>query len=192
MTLKANGQKVVIGAELGKTFKTFEGLKVSIKRGDNDAEYFWVRVTQDDKEAFRCTLETNIDGIPEVSLKYTKEDGIVKVTVKETKRVWNSDTWEYDNKTSETVVKLNYTKKGGVYTLTLGSITVDGEKVELPYSGKYSLIVNKSASAPKAPSKYTDVLTMNEESFEDFLEDYRKGINELAGALNPTDENLVD
>ncbi len=191
-TLKAGGQKVVFSAELGKTFKTFEGLKVSIKRGDQDAQYFWIRVTQDDKEAFRCTIESNIDGIPEASLKYTKEDGIVKVTVKQTKRVWNDNTWEYENKTSETVVKLGYTKKGSVYTLTLGSVTVDGDKVELPYSGKYSLIVNKSASAPKAPSKYTDVLTMDEEAFEDFLEDSQKGLKELAGAVNAGGGDLYD
>jgi hypothetical protein len=56
-------------------------------------------------------------------------------------------------------------------------VSVDGEKVELP--GKFSVIVNTKAKAPSAPSKYTDILTMKEEDFEDFIEDVQKNAEDI-------------
>ena len=76
------------------------------------------------------------------------------------------------------MVKLNYKKKGSVYTVVLESVSHNGEKAELPFSGKYSVIVNTSAKAPSAPSKYTDILTMNEDTFDDFIEEVQNNVDE--------------
>ena len=40
------------------------------------------------------------------------------------------------------------------------------------------MIINTSAKAPSAPSKYTDILTMNEDVFDDFIEEVQNNIDE--------------
>jgi hypothetical protein len=159
-----NGNKTTYAVELGKEFKTFEGLKVTVKRDGSDAMYVWLKVTENSKDEFKCVLDSkNAGSMPEFSLKYTKSDGSVKIT--------------FDDGRTEYTVKLTYKKSGSTHTVTLDSVSVDGEKVELP--GKFSVIVNTKAKAPSAPSKYTDILTMKEEDFEDFIEDVQKNAEDI-------------
>lgn len=170
VTVRAGGEKMTVGVELGRTHKTFEGFKVTVRNGNSDSEYFWIRVVEDTKEQLKCeVLTTSMFSLPEITLKYTKDDGAVKITVSEE---------DYFGEKDETVVKLNYKKKGSVYTVVLESVSHNGEKAELPFSGKYSVIVNTSAKAPSAPSKYTDILTMNEDTFDDFIEEVQNNVDE--------------
>ncbi|GEM_PF-3678629 len=170
VALRANGEKTTVGVELGKTHKTFEGFKFTVRNGSDDPDYLWIRVIEDTKEQLRCeVLTTRMFSLPEITLKYTKDDGAVKITVAEE---------DYFGEKDETTVKLNYKKKGSVHTVVLESISQNGEKIDIPFSGKYSVIVNTSAKAPSAPSKYTDILTMNEETFEDFVEEVQNNLEE--------------
>ncbi|MCQ2427699.1 MAG: hypothetical protein MJ137_04775 [Clostridia bacterium] len=166
VSTKAGGEKVAYGIELGINFKDFEGIKVYTKVGTS-TDYIWLKVVENNKEGMKLSLEATMKGVPAVTVKYTKEDGIVKITV--------SDDGD------ETVIKMSYKKKSSTYTFGLESVTVNGEKATLP--GKISVIVNTKAKAPSAPSKYVDILTMKEDSFEDFLDDVKDNISDLPAGI---------
>ena len=179
LTVKQGNNKATYGVELGRTFKKFEGFRVTIKSGNSDTESIWVKVTSDTKEELKISvIATDSFKIPEITLKYTKADGNIKITIP----------GGYDG---DTVIKLTYTKSGSTHTFLLNSITVDDEKFELPFGGKYSVIVNTKAKAPSAPSKYTDILTMTDEKFDEFMDEIQENVNDIVSDFGGGSE-IVD
>jgi len=163
VSTKVGSNKVAYGIELGTAMKKFEGVKVYQKNGSY-TQYVWLKVVEDTKEELKLSLESeNVKGIPELTVKYTKKEGTVKITTN-----YGGD---------ETTIKLNYKKKSSTYTFVLESLTVDGEKVEIP--GKVTVIVNTKAKAPSAPSKYTDIFSMKEDAFEDFVDDVKENAEDI-------------
>ncbi len=171
LTVKQGSSKNTYGIELGRTFKTFEGFRFTMREGSSDTQSIWVKVTDDTKEEMKISVIASEEfDIPEISIKYTKDTGLVKITVP-------------DEYSGNTVIKLTYTKSGSAHTFKLDSVETGDSEVNLPFNGKYSVILNTKAKAPSAPSKYTDILTMTEEDFDDFADNVQANVNDLLKEL---------
>ena len=120
--ISANGEKNKVTLEFGYKFKTFEGFRISTRVAEDDgwskAETIYLKVLSDTKTELKLQLvSSNTLYIPEITIKYNREDGNVTVS-------YTGD--------DDIVIKFTLTGKKGEYVITLGSVSVNGVKNKLP------------------------------------------------------------
>ena len=87
----------------------------------------------------------------------------------------NSYDWYYGSSTDEIEFRANMKQSGKKVVLELEKITVN----EVSQSLKGITITADGGAKFPSISKYTDILTLSEDDFEELIEDLQKSIQEL-------------
>jgi len=100
-----------------------------------------------------------------ITISWDKKSGDCEVKAKS----------EYDDLT----IKGNLTKKGDKLIYVLENIKQDGSSVGDVKSLELTITIDRRDPAPKTPSRYTDIILMDEDDFEDLYEEIEEGIEDL-------------
>ena len=101
------------------------------------------------------------------------------VRIKWDKRSGDFDLKYTDNGDDELSVKGTLNKKGDRYIFVLGKLISDGEAVSNIKSLELTVTIDRHDPAPNVPGRFTEITKMDEDDFEDFLDEIEDGIKDL-------------
>ncbi|MBR4948716.1 MAG: hypothetical protein IKZ29_09160 [Clostridiales bacterium] len=158
------GKNVTKTKEMSFSYETSDGDKFSLEYEveQNDAKGFEAEITYESYDPWSYYRSENKG---KMTISWDKKSGDCEVKVK----------GEYDDFS----IKGNLTKKGDKIIYVLENIKNNGTSVDGVKSLELTITIDRRDPAPKAPSRYTDIVLMDEDDFEDLYEEIEDGIEDL-------------
>ena len=158
------GKNVTKTKEMSFSYETSDGDKFSIEYEveQNDAKGFEAEINYESYDPWSYYRSENKG---KMTISWDKKSGDCEVKVK----------GEYDDFS----IKGNLTKKGDKIIYVLENIKNNGTSVSDVKSLELTITIDRRDPAPKAPSRYTDIVLMDEDDFEDLYEEIEDGIEDL-------------
>lgn len=158
------GKNVTKTKEMSFSYETSDGDKFSLEYEveQNDTKGFEAEITYESYDPWSYYRSENKG---KMTISWDKKSGDCEVKVK----------GEYDDFS----IKGNLTKKGDKIIYVLENIKNNGTSVDGVKSLELTITIDRRDPAPKAPSRYTDIVLMDEDDFEDLYEEIEDGIEDL-------------
>ena len=173
---KINKEKATVRLTIGPDPKAPEEFTYYQKGFDGDKFTISCKVTTNDKNAYESTVTVKEDTetVAKVKIAWDKKEGDLKISGE------YSGYSYYSGKYTDTFeLKANMTQSGKktVIELQKFTLTEDGHENSVSLKG-ITLTFDGGAKFPDI-SKYTDVLTLDVDEFENLLEDVQKAFQDL-------------
>ena len=145
-------------------------MSLSIKTNDDYEMSIEYEVEEDSAKAYEAEIK--------VAYKDYWDDESYKMSISWDKKAGD---FEFKGKSDYSDFSLEGTlnKKGDKYIFVLEKIKSDGYSVDGIDDLELTITVDTRDPAPKAPSRYTDIILMEEDDFEDLFEEIEDGIEDI-------------
>ena len=165
-----NGEKTEVEIVLGKNIANTKEMSLSVKTNDDYEMSIEYEVEEDNAKAFEAEIKVSYkdywdDNTYKMSISWDKKSGDFEYKVK----------GEYD----DFALEGNLLKKGDKYIFVLEKIKNNGTSINDIDDLELTITVDTRDPAPKAPSRYTDIVLMDEDDFEDLSDEIRDGIEDI-------------
>ncbi len=162
ITVRSEYSKATVILEFGTEFDKFEGFKITVKNNE-EKRYVYFKVEEDSGKKIKVILDTNVEGMPEITFELDRKSGDGKITVVEE----NYSYYSYETYETTVIIGFNYKEDGGTHTFKLTSVEADGEKAEIP--ADFYLILKEKDKMPSTAG-YKNIFEMSESEFGDFID----------------------
>ena len=165
-----NGEKTEIEVVLGKNIAKTKEMSLSVKTNDDYEMSIEYEVEEDSAKAYEAEIK--------VAYKDYWDDESYKMSISWDKKAGD---FEFKGKSDYSDFSLEGTlnKKGDKYIFVLEKIKSDGRAIDGVDDLELTITVDTRDPAPKAPSRYTDIILMEEDDFEDLFEEIEDGIEDI-------------
>ncbi|MBR4430424.1 MAG: hypothetical protein IKS75_03925 [Clostridiales bacterium] len=167
---EVEGESAEFSIVLGKNVTKTKEMSFSYETSDGDKFSLVYEVEQNDAKAFEAEITIK-------SKDYWGEDKS-KITISWDKKAGDCEL-KYKSDYDDFSIKGNLTKKGDKIIYVLENIKNNGTSVDGVKSLELTITIDRRDPAPKAPSRYTDIVLMDEDDFEDLYEEIEDGIEDL-------------
>ena len=168
------GEEFECSLVLGKNVTKTKEMSFSYETSDGDKFSIVYEVEQNDAKAYEAVIKYESYD----PWSYYRDESKGKITISGDKKSGDCEIKaksEYDDLT----IKGNLTKKGDKLIYVLENIKQDGSSVGDVKSLELTITIDRRDPAPKTPSRYTDIVLMDEDDFEDLYEEIEEGIEDL-------------
>jgi hypothetical protein len=165
-----NGEKAEIEVVLGKNVAKTKEMSLSIKTSDDYELSIEYEVDEDSAKAYEAEIKVS-------SKDWWSEDSY-KMSISWDKKSGDFE-YKFKGDYDEFVLQGNLLKKGDKYIFVLEKVKTDGTPVDGIGDLELTITVDTRDPAPKAPSRYTDIVLMEEDDFEDLFDEIQDGIEDI-------------
>lgn len=158
---------------LGKNVATSKEISFTVSTSDGDTSSITYTVKENSSKMYEAELE-----IEESNSRYGYTDEyVVKVE-------WDKKSGDFELKykgdyEDTFVIKGNLIQKGDKYIFLLTNIRSGSQVVPYVKSLELTITIDRNDPAPKVPSRYTEITTMNERDFKHLSEDIQEGVEKI-------------
>ena len=176
--LKADKSKETLRLSIGPDPKNPQEITLYVKEYSGSKTTVSYKVSANDKNSYEASLtaKTDSDTPMKAKISWDKKEGTLKVSAEVT-----TYSYWYGTQTTSYDLKGSMTQSGKKTVIEPSKLTIKqgSEEEEISLKG-ITLTIDGGASFPSI-SKYTDILTLDEEELEELIEDISESMSELMG-----------
>ena len=151
--------------------------EISFEYELKDHQYYSIvySVIEDNNKAYEAEIE--IESSYKGYSGYTDEDEF-EISIEWDKKAGDYEV-KFESEYSDLVIKGTLLEKGDTYTFVLSNIRSDGNAVPYVKDLELTVVLDRHDTAPRVPSRYTEITTMDEREFKHLCEDIEEGIEDI-------------
>lgn len=175
-SFEVDDEELEMSLILGKNVNKSKEISFEYEVKNRDSYSIVYTVNEDSNKYYEAEIEIE-------SSYYSSYSGYTSSDQYEIKIEWDKKAGDYELKIesdySDLVIKGTLLQKGDTYTFVLNNIRSDGNAVPYIKDLELTVVVDRHDTAPKVPTRYTEITTMSERDFKHLVEDLEEGIEEI-------------
>ena len=160
---------------LGKNVNKSKEISFEYELKDHQSYSIVYSVIEDNNKAYEAEIE--IESSYKGYSGYTDEDEF-EISIEWDKKAGDYEV-KFESEYSDLVIKGTLLEKGDTYTFVLSNIRSDGNAVPYVKDLELTVVVDRHDTAPRVPSRYTEITTMDEREFKHLCEDIDEGFEDI-------------
>lgn len=175
-SFEVDDEELEMSLVLGKNVNKSKELSFEYEVKDHESYSIVYKVKEDSNKYYEAEIEIE-------SSYYSSYSGYNSTDQFEIGIEWDKKAGDYELKIetdySDLVIKGTLLQKGDTYTFVLSNIRSNGNAVPYIKDLELTVVVDRHDTAPKVPTRYTEITTMSERDFKHLLEDLEEGVEEI-------------
>ena len=175
-SFEVEDEELEMSLVLGKNVNKSKEISFEYEVKDGDEYSIVYSVKEDNNKYYEAEIEIE-------STSYSRYSGYSYTDEYEIKIEWDKKAGDYEMKIeteySDLVIKGTLLEKGDTYTFVLNNIRTNGNAVPYIKDLELTIVVDRHDTAPKVPTRYTEITSMSERDFKHLTEDIAEGFEEI-------------
>ena len=175
-SFEVEDEELEMSLVLGKNINKSKEISFEYEVKDGDEYSIVYSVKEDNNKYYEAEIEIE-------STSYSRYSGYSYTDEYEIKIEWDKKAGDYEMKIeteySDLVIKGTLLEKGDTYTFVLNNIRTNGNAVPYIKDLELTIVVDRHDTAPKVPTRYTEITSMSERDFKHLTEDIAEGFEEI-------------